>query len=71
MTQPRFRPFETHLDEQASRQILAQALAHADDGELFLENRVSEAITFDDGRVKNASFDVTEGFGPQATPPTL
>jgi predicted Zn-dependent protease len=38
----------------------------ADDGELFLERRRSEALVFDDGRVKNASYDASEGFGLRA-----
>jgi len=38
----------------------------ADDGELFLERRRSEVLSFDDGRVKTASFDASEGFGLRA-----
>jgi TldD protein len=33
---------------------------------LFLERRRSEALVFDDGRVKNASYDAAEGFGLRA-----
>ena len=43
--------------------ILREALAGADDGELFLERNESEALVFDDGRLKSASFDTGEGFG--------
>ncbi len=35
----------------------------AEDGELFVERGVSEALTFDDGRLKTASFDTSRGFG--------
>src|SRR3546814_11539701 len=42
------------------------ALAGADDGELFLEYRQSEALAFDDGRLKSASFDTMQGFGLRA-----
>ena len=42
------------------------ALDGADDGELFLEYNQSESITFDDGRVRNASFDTSQGFGMRA-----
>jgi TldD protein len=34
-----------------------------DDGELFLEYSQSESFVFDDGRLKNASFNTDQGFG--------
>ena len=43
--------------------VLQEALAGADDGELFLERSESEGLMFDDGRLKTASYDSTEGFG--------
>lgn len=61
-----FRPFETLLDEAAALRTLRAATAGADDGELFLERRRSEAIVLDDGRVKTASYDASEGFGLRA-----
>ncbi len=61
-----FRPFETHLDEAAALATLRAATAGADDGELFLERRRSEAIVLDDGRIKTASYDASEGFGLRA-----
>ncbi|MEM0923089.1 MAG: metallopeptidase TldD-related protein [Pseudomonadota bacterium] len=64
MSQPDpFRPFETHLDEARALAILRQALAGAEDGELFLERRRSEMLVFDDGRMRTASYDASEGFG--------
>lgn len=42
------------------------ALQGMDDGELFLEYRQSEALTFDDGRLRNASFNTEQGFGLRA-----
>ncbi|HEY5346815.1 MAG TPA: metalloprotease TldD [Rhizomicrobium sp.] len=42
------------------------ALKGADDGELFLEHSQSESFSFDDGRLKAASFDTTQGFGLRA-----
>ncbi len=62
----RFRPFDTDLDEAAALKILKSATNGADDGELFLERRRSEALLFDDGRVKTASYDASEGFGLRA-----
>ncbi|GAB5445235.1 metalloprotease TldD [Gymnodinialimonas sp.] len=61
-----FRPFETHLDEAAALRVLRAATEGADDGELFLERRRSEVLVFDDGRVKNASYDAAQGFGLRA-----
>jgi TldD protein len=66
MTDAPFRPFDTYLDEQTALSILRQATAGADDGELFLERRRSESIVLDDGRIKNASYDASEGFGLRA-----
>ena len=43
--------------------ILKTALAGADDGELFLERSESESLVFDDGRLKSAAYDASEGFG--------
>lgn len=58
-----FRPFETHIDQETALSLLREATAGADDGELFVERRRSEVISFDDGRVKTASYDASEGFG--------
>lgn len=63
---PRFRPFETNLDLERSLTTLKEATAGADDGELFLERRRSEALVLDDGRIKTASYDASEGFGLRA-----
>jgi TldD protein len=46
--------------------IVSDALHGADDGELFLEYRQSELISYDDGHVKSASFDTSQGFGLRA-----
>ncbi len=61
-----FQPFEDNFDEYAALEILRQTVAGADDGELFLERRRSEALVFDDGRIKNASYNASEGFGLRA-----
>ncbi len=66
MTDAPFRPFETHLDEAVALRVLRAATAGADDGELFLERRRSEAIVLDDGRIRSASYDASEGFGLRA-----
>ena len=61
-----FRPLETTLDRDRTHALLKQATDGADDGELFFERRRSEALVFDDGRVKTASYDAAEGFGLRA-----
>jgi TldD protein len=54
------------LDLRRVEGIAADALAHSDDGELFLEYSQSEALSWDDGRLKSASFDTSQGFGLRA-----
>ncbi len=61
-----YRPLGTRIDQDAALRHLRTALDGADDGELFLERKRSESIMFDDGRVRNASFDAAEGFGLRA-----
>jgi TldD protein len=51
------------LDRGRVEGIVGDALKRADDGELFLEYNQSEALSWDDGRLKSASFDTTQGFG--------
>ncbi|MDP4032658.1 MAG: metalloprotease TldD [Pseudorhodobacter sp.] len=66
MTDTPFRPFETHLDAATALAVLRDATLGAEDGELFVERRRSEALVLDDGRVKTASYDASEGFGLRA-----
>ncbi len=54
------------LDRRSLETIVDEALVGADDGELFLEYCQSEALSFDDGRLKSASFDTSQGFGLRA-----
>jgi TldD protein len=54
------------LDLDQTHQFTEKALHGADDGELFLEYTLSEAFSFDDNRLKAASFDTTHGFGLRA-----
>ena len=54
------------LDRHRTESIVENALAKADDGELFLEYKQSESLVFDDGRLRSASFDTTQGFGLRA-----
>ncbi|MFI4987206.1 MAG: TldD/PmbA family protein, partial [Alphaproteobacteria bacterium] len=54
------------LDRARVERTVEEALHGADDGELFLEYAQSEALAYDDGRLKSASFDTTQGFGLRA-----
>ncbi|WP_027236763.1 metalloprotease TldD [Leisingera caerulea] len=66
MENPAFRPFETALPEDEALATLRDALSGAEDGEIFAERRKSEALSFDDGRLRSASYDASEGFGLRA-----
>mgnify|MGYP000029019534 FL=1 len=61
-----FRPFETALPADDALNVLRSALSGADDGEIFAERRKSEALVYDDGRLRSASYDAAEGFGLRA-----
>jgi TldD protein len=54
------------LDRRRVERLTADALSGADDGEMYLEYSQSEALSFDDGKLKSASFDTTQGFGLRA-----
>ena len=61
-----FRPFESTLPLDEALPLVRQATDGGDDGELFVERRKSEALVFDDGRLRTASYDASEGFGLRA-----
>ena len=52
-----------NLDRDAVRREIARGLEGADDGELFLEYGQTEALAFDNGRLKQATYDTSQGFG--------
>jgi len=66
MTDAPFAPLDNDLDRDTALDVLRAATAGADDGELFFEQRRSEALVFDDGRLKTASYDAAQGFGLRA-----
>ena len=55
-----------NLDRDAVRREVARGLEGADDGELFLEFGQTEALVFDNGRLKQATYDTSQGFGLRA-----
>jgi TldD protein len=54
------------VDEDRIRALVAETIRGADDGELFLESSESEALMFDNGRLKTANFNTEQGFGLRA-----
>lgn len=51
------------LDRSRTGTLIKDALLGMDDGELFLEYCQSESLVLDDGKLKNASFNTSQGFG--------
>ena len=54
------------LDRPRLAKIISKGLEGADDGELFLEYRQAEMLVFDNGRLKQATYDSSQGFGLRA-----
>jgi len=52
--------------EERIREIVADAIKGADDGELYLEYSEGESLMFDNGRLKTANFSTDQGFGLRA-----
>ena len=57
---------QTGMRRERVQSIIDSTLHGADDGELFLEYRQTESFAFDDGRLKAATYDTTQGFGLRA-----
>jgi len=51
------------ISDDRLRKIVAETINGADDGELYLEYSESEALMFDNGRLKTANFNTDQGFG--------
>ena len=66
MPRDSFDPFGHLLDRDRALAILRDAVAGADDGELFLERSVSETLFYDDGRLRNSGYTAGQGFGLRA-----
>jgi len=54
------------LDRPRLNKIISRGLDGADDGELYLEYRQTEMLAFDNGRLKQATYDTSQGFGLRA-----
>ena len=53
----------TNMDRTRVEGLIDNTLIDMDDGELFLEYAQGESVVFDDGCIRNASFNTTQGFG--------
>ena len=51
------------LDPDEARALTTETLKNCDDGELYLQHGITEAFTFDDGRLKTADYSRDAGFG--------
>jgi TldD protein len=56
----------TGIERRDARRHLAHAIEGADDGELYLEYSQSESLVFDNGRLKQATYNTDQGFGLRA-----
>ena len=61
-----FNPFHDYLDYEKTLKELRKSLEGADDGELFIESTRGEGLTYDDGKLRNATYNSSEGFGLRA-----
>ena len=54
------------IDRRTLERLVGDALAKAEDGELYLEYSESETLAFDNGRLRSGSYGTGEGFGLRA-----
>jgi TldD protein len=54
---------QSELNKEDAERIVNEALSGMEDGELFLEYNMSEALSFDDGKLRSASHNIAQGFG--------
>ena len=54
---------ELPFDRNEATALLAEACDGADDGDIYVQQSRSESFLFDDGRLKSAAFDTSQGFG--------
>jgi len=57
------KKIKKNWDDAKIASKIDDSLSNFDDGELFVEETFSENVTFDDNKVKSASFDNEKGFG--------
>jgi TldD protein len=66
MQSPSLQDISSDLSLEEATRLVKETLHGADDGELFIEKRQTESLSFDDGKLKSSSIDDTQGFGLRA-----
>src|SRR4051795_6817687 len=56
----------TGLDQSRAEALLKRGLEGADEAALFVEDSKAERLLFDNGRLKQATYDTAQGFGLRA-----
>ena len=56
----------TDLSLEKTEKIVSETLSKCDDGELYLEDTKSEAITLDDNKIKSSNYTKDTGYGFRA-----
>src|SRR5262249_12080487 len=56
----------TGMDPGRVERLVGEVVGGRDGGEVYLEYSQSESVALDDGRIKSASFDTSQGFGLRA-----
>ncbi len=56
----------SQLDLGAVHKLVSDSLVKSDDGEMFLEYCLSESLSWDDGKLKSSTYDVSQGYGMRA-----
>ena len=54
------------IDRAEIEGVLGESIGKADDAELFMEYAETEALVFDNGKLKTGTFDTRQGFGLRA-----
>ncbi len=58
--------FNDILDKNSTSKILGETLNGCDDGELFLEDNITENFSYDDNALKDVSYNHSKGYGIRA-----
>ena len=54
---------DKEFSEKETSLLIDKVISNYDDGELFVEEIVSENLLFDDNKIKSANYDEDKGFG--------
>ena len=57
------KSLDNNLDPKLLSSLVDKTVSNYDDGELFIEKMVSEHFSYDNNKLKTASFDTEQGFG--------